>query len=144
VLGLVAVPNRGAYIASKFALEGLTGTLRLELSGTSVKVCLIEPGPIISQFRKNALANFSRFIDIDGSRHDAMYKEALLRLNQQGAAMKFTLPESAVVDKVIHALESPRPKIRYYVTTPTYIMGCLKRLLPAFLLDKFVLKFAKA
>ncbi len=144
VLGFVAIPNRGAYIASKFALEGLTDTLRLELAGTPVKVCLIEPGPITSAFRKNALMHFRRFINIDASRHKEMYKEGVKRLETEGATMKFTLPASAVVDRLIHALESPRPKARYYVTVPTYFLGYLKRLLPTSLLDKFVLKFANA
>jgi NAD(P)-dependent dehydrogenase (short-subunit alcohol dehydrogenase family) len=144
VLGLVAMFNRGAYVASKFALEGLTDTLRLELHGTSVKVVLIEPGPILSDFRKNALAMFQREIDMDGSRHQALYRAALERLSKQGAAAPFTLPASAVVDKLILALEQPRPKPRYYVTKPTYVMGALKRLLPTSLLDKVTRRLGSA
>lgn len=144
VLGLVAMFNRGAYVASKFALEGLTDTLRLELLDTSVKVSLIEPGPIISQFRKNALANFEREIDIDNSRHREMYHQGLERMRKEGPAMRFTLPPSAVVDKLIHALESPRPKARYYVTFPTYFVGYLKRILPTRALDWVVRKLGSA
>lgn len=144
VLGLVAMFNRGGYVASKFALEGLTDTLRLELHGTSVKVVLIEPGPILSDFRKNALAVFQREIDMASSRHQALYKAALERLNKQGAAAPFTLPASAVVDKLILALERPRPKPRYYVTKPTYVMGVLKRLLPTSLLDQVVRRLGSA
>lgn len=144
VLGLVAMFNRGGYVASKFALEGLTDTLRLELHGTSVKVVLIEPGPILSDFRKNALAVFQREIDMASSRHQSLYKAALERLNKQGAAAPFTLPASAVVDKLILALERPRPKPRYYVTKPTYVMGVLKRLLPTSLLDQVVRRLGSA
>jgi short-subunit dehydrogenase len=54
VLGFVAMPYRGAYNCSKFALEGLTDTLRLELHGSGIQVSLVEPGPIRSRFRDNA------------------------------------------------------------------------------------------
>lgn len=144
VLGLVAMFNRGAYVASKFALEGLTDTLRLELHGTSVKVVLIEPGPILSDFRKNALAAFQQEIDTQNSRHHALYQAALERLNKQGAAAPFTLPASAVVDKLILALERPKPKPRYYVTTPTYVMGAFKRLLSTAMLDRMIRRLGSA
>lgn len=144
VLGLVAMPNRGAYISSKFALEGLTDTLRLELMNTPVKVSLIEPGPITSHFRQNALAAFEREIDISASRHGAMYDRALARLRAQGPTMRYTLPESAVIDKLIHALESPSPRARYYVTVPTYVMAMVKRFASTRMLDKFTLKFGNA
>lgn len=141
VLGLVSMPNRGAYVASKFALEGLTDTLRLELVGTSVKVSLIEPGPILSRFRHNALQAFEREIDWPNSRHQAMYQKALERLRSEGPTMRFTLPESAVVDKLLHALEHNKPKARYYVTTPTYVMAGARRLLPTTWLDAFIRRF---
>lgn len=144
VLGLVAMFNRGAYVASKFALEGLTDTLRLELHGTSVKVVLIEPGPILSDFRKNALAAFQQEVDTQNSRHHALYQAALERLNKQGAAAPFTLPASAVVDKLILALERPKPKPRYYVTTPTYLMGAFKRLLSTAMLDRMIRRLGSA
>ena len=143
ILGFVAMPNRGAYNASKFALEGLTDTLRLELSDTKVKVSLIEPGPIVSEFRQNALAKFEAEIDIQNSRHKVMYEAAVSRLKSVGPTMKFTLPPEAVVNKLVHALESPRPKIRYRVTTPTYVMAYLKRLLSSRALDATLLKVGK-
>ena len=60
ILGFVAMKYRGAYNASKFALEGLVDTLRLELHGTNIQLCLIEPGPITSQFRKNAFSLYKK------------------------------------------------------------------------------------
>jgi NAD(P)-dependent dehydrogenase (short-subunit alcohol dehydrogenase family) len=144
VLGLVALPYRGAYNASKFALEGLTDTLRLELKNTPVRVCLIEPGPITSDFRKNALEAFEREIDIDSSRHRASYQQSLKRLRKQGPATPFTLPAEAVVKKLIHALESPRPRPRYYVTFPTYLMGTLRRFTSSRILDRLVVKLGNA
>lgn len=139
VLGLAAMPYRGAYNASKFALEGLTDTLRLELRGSGIHVCLIEPGPITSRFRANAYAMFKRNIDRTHSAHRAYYEGVERRLAKQGPAQPFTLPPEAVLAKLIHALESPRPKIRYYVTVPTYLFATLRRLLPYRWLDKVLL-----
>jgi NAD(P)-dependent dehydrogenase (short-subunit alcohol dehydrogenase family) len=129
VLGLIALPYRGAYVASKFALEGLTDTLRLELAGSGIRVSLIEPGPILSRFRDNARLAFERLVDPTDSPHQAAYLGMAQRLEKEGAAQPFTLPADAVLTKLIHALESPRPRPRYYVTFPTYLMGTLRRLL---------------
>ncbi len=144
ILGFVSVPNRGAYIASKFALEGLTDTLRIELANTSIKCSLIEPGPIVSDFRKNALAAFEREVDIDGSRHKTMYTQALQRLNKKGVTMRSTLPPEAVVKVLLQALESRNPKNRYRVTSPTKVMAVAKRLLSSKMLDRLVLRFGGA
>ncbi len=140
VLGLAALPYRGAYNASKFALEGLSDTLRLELHGTGIHVSLIEPGPIESRFRANAFAMFQQNIDREDSPHRDYYRGVETRLAKQGHAQPFTLPPEAVLKKVIHALESPRPKARYYVTVPTYLFGYARRLLSSRLLDKILLK----
>ncbi len=140
VLGLVAIPYRGAYNASKFALEGLTDTLRLELHGTGIHVSLIEPGPIESQFRANAYAMFKKNIDREHSAHRDHYAGVDKRLAKKGHAQPFTLPPEAVLKKVIHALESPRPKPRYYVTVPTYLFGYARRILSTRWMDKILLK----
>ena len=135
VLGLIALRYRGAYTASKYALEGLSDTLRLELHGSGVHVCLIEPGPIESRFRANSLVMVKKHIDIESSLHREHYRTTLARLEKPGAAVPFTLPPDAVVKRVIHALESPHPQARYYVTLPTYLFGNLKRLLSSRALD---------
>ena len=139
VLGFVAMTYRGAYNAGKFALEGLADTLRLELHGTNIYISLIEPGPILSDFRKNAFALYKKNIDPTHSYHKETYKVMEARLQKEGAAAPFTLPAQAVAEKVIHALEAKRPKIRYYVTFPTYLFAFLKRILPMSWLD-FLLK----
>ncbi|HAS51951.1 MAG TPA: short-chain dehydrogenase [Gammaproteobacteria bacterium] len=135
VLGLVAFPYRGAYVASKFALEGLADTLRLELVGTGIHICLIEPGPILSQFRNNAHLAYQRHIQGEGSPHWEKYAAMEARLLKAGPAAPFTLPPDAVLKRVIHALESPRPRTRYPVTAPTYLFRVLRHLLPTRLLD---------
>ncbi len=140
VLGLVALPYRGAYAASKYAIEGLSDTLRLELTETNIKVSLIEPGPIESNFRQNAEKAFKKYIQREGSAHEASYLAMEQRLQKKGHGTKFTLPAEAVLDKVIHALESPKPRARYYVTFPTYLFGYLKRLLSSRAIDTIMLK----
>jgi len=135
ILGFVAMKYRGAYNASKFALEGLVDTLRIELHGTNIQLCLIEPGPITSQFRKNAFALYKKNINPEQSAHQETYKVMEERLQKEGPAAPFTLPAEAVAKKVIHALEAKKPKIRYYVTFPTYLFGFLKRVLPMPWLD---------
>jgi NAD(P)-dependent dehydrogenase (short-subunit alcohol dehydrogenase family) len=140
VLGFVAMPFRGAYTASKYAIEGLSDTLRLELRGTGIYVSLIEPGPILSLFRKNALQALKTHIDIEHSRHREKYQSVLQRLQKEGPAVPFTLPPEAVLKRVILALESRRPKARYSVTFPTYLFAVLKRLLSTRQLDRLLAK----
>lgn len=140
ILGLIVLPFRGAYNASKFALEGLSDTLRLELNGTNIHVSLIEPGPIRSKFRDNAHAAFRKHIDAEHSVYREHYAAMQRRLQKEGDGMPFTLPPEAVLKRVIHALESRRPQIRYYVTFPTYLFGTLRRLLPYRWLDRLLLK----
>jgi NAD(P)-dependent dehydrogenase (short-subunit alcohol dehydrogenase family) len=135
VLGLVGIKWRGAYVATKFAMEGLTDVLRLELAGSGIHPVLIEPGPITSRIRIKSIPHFERWIDWKSSARSAEYAPLIERLYTPGGPDKFELPASAVTAKLIHAIESPRPKPRYYVTTPTYISGTLRRLLPTRLLD---------
>lgn len=140
ILGLVAMRYRGAYNASKFALEGLADTLRLELHGTNIHISLIEPGPILSNFRTNSYALYKKNIDHVNSFHKDAYEAIEARLQKEGAAVVFTLPAKAVVEKVIHALEAKQPRIRYYVTFPTYLFAILKRILPICCLDYLLRK----
>ncbi|RMH16527.1 MAG: SDR family NAD(P)-dependent oxidoreductase [Gammaproteobacteria bacterium] len=138
VLGFVSLPYRGAYNASKHALEALADTLRLEFHDSGIYVSLIEPGPIRSHFRKTALRAFMQNIDVENSLFRNHYKKVLCRLQTEDQHGKFTLPPEAVLKRVIHAIESPRPKIRYYVTLPTYMFAICKRLLPLFLQDSLL------
>ena len=129
VLGIAAMKYRGAYTASKFALEGLTDTLRMELRGSGIEVVSIRPGPIATNFVPNAMAQFRANIDIDASPHAEVYRRRLDRM-RRGGASRFKLPPSAVVDRLIDALESPRPRPTYRVTTATLILDVARRLLP--------------
>lgn len=135
VLGFAALAYRGAYNASKYALEGLSDTMRLELRDTGIHVVLIEPGPIRSRFRETALAAFRANIDIEHSAHRVPYESILKRLEGKKGAMPFTLGPKAVLHRVVRAIESPRPRARYYVTLPTYVFAWCKRLLPVSWLD---------
>lgn len=142
VLGFAAMKYRGAYNASKFALEGWTDTLRLELQGSNIHISLLEPGPIETQFRANALSAFKHWINMENSVHRHEYQLQIQRLAKEESNNAFVLPASSCVMPVIHALEAKRPKIRYRVTTPTKVFAVLKRLLPTRLLDKILYKAA--
>lgn len=136
VLGFVTLPWRGAYNATKFALEGLTDTLRVEMRGTNIHVILIEPGPVTSKIRQNSIPHFERWIDWQASPRRTQYEKSLhKRLYKKSGPDPFELSPEAVFKKLRHALESHNPKPRYYVTTPTYVMGFFKRALPTRALD---------
>ncbi len=135
MLGYVALAYRGAYCASKYAIEGLTDALRLELRGTNIHVAIVEPGPIAARFRDNAYAAFKTYIDKDRSAHRAQYEAMIGRLEGSRGPLPFTLPPEAVLKRVMHALESPRPHRRYQVTVPAHLTAWLCRLLPTPLLD---------
>lgn len=141
VLGLVAIGWRGAYVSTKFALEGLSDTLRIEMRGSGIHVSLIEPGPVTTKIRENARAPFERWIDWENAVRHVEYRDKLRpRLYGDYSKDRFELPPAAVTRKLIHALEAPRPRARYYVTTPTYLMGNLRRILPTRLLDWVISK----
>lgn len=129
VLGFVSAPYRGTYCASKYALEALSDAMRHELHGTGIQVSLIEPGPIWSRFIDRAVVDLKRNVDIEGSAHRDTYQARLQKM-QAGGASRFKLPPEAVAKKLIHAVESPKARARYYVTMPTYIAAAAKRTLP--------------
>lgn len=139
VLGLVGIPWRGAYVATKFALEGLTDVLRVEMADTPIRISLIEPGPIGTAIRLKSIPHFERWIDWENSPRRRQYEDTLLKRLYQPAAKKdrYELPPSAVSAKIAHALGSANPRRRYYVTTPTYLSGFGKRILSTRALDWF-------
>jgi len=138
ILGFAAMPMRGAYNASKFAIEGFSDTLRLELAGTDIHVSLIEPGPVESRFRANAYRAFQQHIEVENSVHHDRYQKMIQRFETEGNVLPFTLPPEAVLKRVVHALESRQPKIRYPVTVPTYLFAWLKRVLSDRMLDRIL------
>jgi NAD(P)-dependent dehydrogenase (short-subunit alcohol dehydrogenase family) len=142
VLGLVGIRWRGAYVATKFALEGLTDVLRLEMRDTGIKVVLIEPGPIPSQIRANSIPHFERWIDWKNSARRDQYESNLLKRLYEPSAKKdtFQLPASAVTAKILIALTAKNPRPRYYVTNATWISGIAKRVLSARALDWLMAK----
>ena len=140
VLGFVALRFRGSYVATKFALEGLTDTLRLELRDTAIKVILIQPGPIDTRFRVNSLPHFEKWIRWEESALRPVYETKVIpRLQAEEIAPTFgELPPDRVTRKLVHALESRRPKPRYLVTTPTYLLAAFKRVLPTRAMDRLL------
>lgn len=141
VLGIISLRFRGAYNASKYAVEGLCDTLRLELSDTDIFVCTLNTGPIHSKFRDNAIKKYYEHIDGENSVFAEEYKhDVLKREEEKDGDSLFTRGPEAVIDKVLHALESPKPKARYYITPATHLLGNLKRMLSTKALDRILLK----
>lgn len=137
VLALTGLAFRGAYVASKYALEGLTDTMRIEMHGSNISISMIQPGPITSQFRENARLNFIATVDTEKSVYSERYKHRLKAM-ESDAPGKFELSPEAVYKKLHHALHARNPKPRYMVTVPTYIMNVLRRFLPTRALDAFL------
>ena len=137
VLGFVAMPFRGPYVASKFAIEGLVDTLRLELKQTKIKLSLVQPGPIESKFRQNAFLAFKENVDPSNSDYKREYKAMIERLNSDKNT-QFTLAPESVLRCVLHALESKTPKNHYRVTFPTKLFGILCRILPSSWMDNIL------
>ncbi|UWQ83801.1 SDR family NAD(P)-dependent oxidoreductase [Leisingera caerulea] len=141
ILGFVSFPWRGAYVATKYALEGLTDTLRVELQGSGIHMVLIEPGPVTSKIREKSIPYFERFIDWKSSPLRELYETRLLkRLYESSGPDRFELPASAVTAKLAHACEARRPRPRYYVTTPTHIAGVLRRILSTRAIDRILVR----
>ena len=140
VLGFVTIKFRGAYCASKYALESLTDAMRYELSSSGIHISLIEPGPIKSEFRTNALSNFHKTVDKSKSEHSDDYVKIEKEMNAENYTVPFTLGPEAVFEKVRHALQSEKPKTRYFVTFPTYLFALFKRILPTAVFDKILMK----
>lgn len=138
LLGYVALPYRGAYNASKFAIEGLVNTLRLELRDSAIGVSLLEPGPIKSRFRDNAYTMYQRHIDKSCSAHLARYQALEKRLTTPGPVAPFTLGPEALLPPILHALEHARPKPRYRVTRPAQLFWYAKRFLPVRWMDEIL------
>ena len=139
VLGLVPMKWRGAYVASKFALEGLTQTLRMEMMDTPIHIITLQPGPITSKIRQNSIPHFEKWIDWENSPRRDQYKNKLIdRLYHSSGPDRFELPARAVTDKLLKALTAHNPKPFYFVTTPTYLMAGLKRILPTRMLETLV------
>lgn len=142
ILGFVPLRWRGAYVATKYALEGYSSVLRIELDGTGIHVSLIEPGPITSRIRVNSIPHFEKWIDWRSSALREKYEATLLKrlYTTQSLPDRFELPARAVTEKLAHALTHPRPRPRYFVTTPTHLAGVAMRMLPTRAQDWFVRK----
>ncbi len=143
VLGFAALPYRGAYNATKFAIEGFTDTMRRENSSKNIKYILIEPGPIATNIRKNSIPPFEKWVHWQQSKHKTVYEKKIIPI-LYGKDLKksyFELTPEHVTKKLIHALESRKPRIRYYVTSPTYFASAIMRFTPACLQDYFFTRY---
>lgn len=143
ILGIISMPFRGSYNASKYAVEGVSDTLRLELNSSGIDVVTIEPGPIESHFRANCIDHSLNYIDMNNSFFSKQYEYMLKAFKQKKSASMFTKKPDAVIKKLLHAIESKKPKAKYPVTLPTHVLIFLKRMLSTKMLDKIILFSSK-
>jgi short-subunit dehydrogenase len=140
---MVVMPWRAAYNSTKFAVEGLTDTLRIELRNTPIHVVTLNTGPVTSKIRVNSIPHFERWVDWEASPRVEQYRAKLLkRLYEDRGPDKFELPPSAVSAKVLQALTAKNPRPRYFITTPTWMMGVARRILTTRQLDWLLAKGA--
>ena len=140
VLGLISLRFRGAYNASKYAIEGLCDTLRLELDKDDIHIVTINTGPVHSHFRKNATQKFYEHIDGKATVFKKEYAQELLPHEKKKEKDPFTRNSDVVIANILKILESKKPRPRYYNTSATHLLGSLKRILPTAILDKILLK----
>jgi short-subunit dehydrogenase len=144
VVGRISLPFMGIYSASKFALEAVSDALRVELSMDRIGVSIIEPGPIRTRFSTNCAGQGEEKLDTDHSRYGPAYKRYFEKRRNGGMSEdRFRLPPEAVAEKVLHALESPRPKLRYCVTVPAHLGSLASRFVPAPLIDRLLVRHVK-
>ncbi len=140
--GRVAMSWRGAYVATKFAVEGLSDTYRLELRDTDIKVSILNTGPITTKFRANSVAPFEKWIDWENSALVARYRSHLLRhLHEVSKPAPSQKGPDAVTARVIHAIESPRPRARYIITVASHVAEAGRRFLPQSAQDWLLTRF---
>jgi NAD(P)-dependent dehydrogenase (short-subunit alcohol dehydrogenase family) len=140
VMGFVALRFTGPYSASKFAVEGWSDSLRLELRGTGIHVSLLQPGPIRSRMMENARLRFLETIDVENSPFREDYRREISRLSSGPKSSPFKLGPESLMAPLVHALESPSPRARYRVTIPSRVGAWLKRLLPTWLMDRVLIR----
>ena len=143
VVGRVALPFMGIYSASKFAVEALADAQRVELSGTGIRLSLVEPGPIVTRFSENAIGQTSPQLPQSSARFQKLYDKELALRTTREAPKPFSLPPEAVARKIAHALTAASPRKRYKVTLPAYLGAALSRVAPDFLLDAILCRELK-
>ena len=144
VVGRLALPFMGIYSASKFALEAISDAQRVELSLDPISVSLVEPGPIRTKFSTNCAGQGEEKLDVGTSKFGEAYKQYFDKRRNGGMSEdRFRLPPEAVAEKIVHALESANPKIRYKVTFPAYAGAFAARFLPASLIDRMMIHHVK-
>ena len=110
----------------------------MEMEGTGIEIVLIEPGPIATKFRQNAVAEFERWIDWEKSARADEYRASLLDQLYNGSGRNWPVGEATRV--AIRALEAKRPKARYTVTRPAHLGALAARILPTRALDRLLAK----
>jgi NAD(P)-dependent dehydrogenase (short-subunit alcohol dehydrogenase family) len=137
VAGLVTPPTYGAYSSSKHALEGLSNALRLELFPFHIRVVLVEPGYIVTNFQRTAHDLAQPYLEsAKKSPYQKIYAGAWAGAEKGRQRSKATPEDCARV--ILRAIESPDPRVRYGVTPLATLVKWAKRLASDRMLDEFL------
>ena len=129
--GRMATPFQGAYNASKFAMEALTDSLRLELKPWGIHVSIVEPGNIDTPIWQKGLGQADVLLEKMPAHGRELYDPAVDAARQAAEkSAKAAIPPSAVAKAVVHALTAEKPKTRYVVGTDARIQAVVARLVP--------------
>jgi NAD(P)-dependent dehydrogenase (short-subunit alcohol dehydrogenase family) len=137
VAGLVSPPTYGAYSSSKFALEGLSNALRLELYPFGIEVVLIEPGYIVTSFQQTSKDLAKDYVEAAPQGPYAKVYEGAWEGANKGRSKSKTTPEDCA-RVVLEAIEARHPKARYPVTSLAKWASFGRRILPDTLMDAFL------
>ena len=140
ILGRAAVPGGAIYDASKYALEGVSDALRLEVPRFGIHTTLIEPGPVRTGFAAPAVAGMAGDSATYGEFRErlAAWYGTVYGPDRPNLLGRFTVDADAVAAVIERAIRARRPRARYPVGVPARGLLSLRRLLPDRMFDAFV------
>ena len=141
IYGVLTAPMLGGYCASKYALEALSNAQRMALFGSGVGLSLVEPGPIVSCFRRNAYESLKNRVTAEHHFYTGYDKFLRRKLVDPQRKTRFMQSPQQVAKKVLHAITSDNPRQRYLVTLPAYAGYFMARILPGPAIDCVMKKY---
>ena len=138
--GIIATPGASSYAASKFAVQAITDSLRIELGAVGIQVTIVDPGAVESALWEKGKERKKAILSTAPQELLDLYAPLIEIGNKLGEAPRDILPASYVAKDVVHALTSRKPKVRYLVGPGPKRAAKLARL-PVWLRDWLLNRF---
>lgn len=138
ISGFIGFPFYTAYCASKFAIEGLSDSLRRELRDVGISVSIVQPGNIATDIWETSFTKGKNLEERFPAEASQIYGTRFAGTEPRRYGPARTSSPDIVADAVLRALTDPKPKARYLAGSDARRLHRLRRLLPDFLLDRFV------